>query len=151
MPDQGAPSPRGALSRLRRNKGPANASTNSLASASADDNDSSEGGGGLRASMDATLERVKSRTKRAVEDRRGSNGDDGSSRRGSKDDSGRRLSNLIPRRKRASKPNLERNLSAHSGDSAEGRSIASNHSDLSLLDGSGRSSLLTDDNSDTER
>jgi len=142
--DQNTPSPRGALSRLRRNKGPGNASSQSLASAPADDNDSSEGAGGLRASMDAAVGRVKERTKRAVEDRRGSN--DASSRRGSVDNSGRRLSNLIPGRKRSSKPDLVRNLSAHSGGSGDGGSIAGNRSDTSLIDGSGRSSLLTEDN-----
>lgn len=137
--EQGTPSPRGALSKLRRNKGPTNASTSSLANGSGDGEDSSEGGG-LRASMDAAFEKVKERTRRkSVDDRRGSD-----------DASARRLSSIIPHRKRASKvdaPGLQRNLSAQSGDNL---SFTGNRSESSLLDDSGHSSLLTDDNSDVE-
>lgn len=139
--ETGTSSPRGALSRLKRNKGLVNASNNSLGAGSADGDDYSEGGKGIRASMDAALEKVKDKTKRrSVDDRRGS-----------EDMSSKRLSSFIPGKKRASKkdaPGLERNLSAQSaGDSV---SFISNRSETSLLDESGHSSLLTDDNSDME-
>ncbi|KAK5128029.1 hypothetical protein LTR85_005146 [Meristemomyces frigidus] len=139
-----APSPRGALSRLRRNKPGANASTNSLGNASADGDESESGGGGgqgLRASMDAAIEKVKDRTKRrSVDDRRGSD-----------DNSTKRLTNLLPRKRRGSKqagPELERNLSVVSA--GDNLSFSGNRSESSLVDDSGHSSLLTDDNSDIE-
>lgn len=136
----GKPSPRGALSKLRRNKGLADASTNSVASAPVEGDDSSESTG-LRASMDAAFGKVKERTRRkSVDDRRGS-----------EDTSAKRLSGLFPRKKRREskdKPGLERNLSAPSGD--ESLFLSDNRSDSSLLNGSGRSSLLTEDNSDVE-
>lgn len=134
------PPPRGALSRLRRNKGLANASANSFGAGSTD-GDESEPGGGLRASMDAAIGKVKERTKRrSVDDRRGSD-----------DTSTKRLSALLPRKRRGSKQDVsgpERNLSAVStNDSLAG---SGNHSESSLVDDSGHSSLLTDDNSDVE-
>ena len=136
------PSP---LSKLRRNKDTANASSNSLASGSGDGEGSSEsqsgGGGGLRSSID----KVKQRTRRSIDDRRGS-ADAGTNR----------LSKLLPRRKRSAKPEdtngLERELSTLS--SADGTlgslSVSGTRSDTSLFDDSGHSSLLTDDNSDVE-
>ncbi|KAI6837008.1 hypothetical protein KC367_g702 [Hortaea werneckii] len=129
-------SPRRTLSKLRRNKGVANASTNSLASGSADGDDSSEGG--LRVSMDAALEKVRGRARRKSAD----------DRRGSEDTASRRLSGLISRKKPASKRDkqgLERNLSAPSGE--DSLSISGNRSEGSLLD-SGRSSQFTDDDSE---
>lgn len=129
-------SPRRTLSKLRRNKGVANASTNSLASGSADGDDSSEGG--LRVSMDAALEKVRGRARRKSADER----------RGSDDTASRRLSGLISRKKPASKrerQGLERNLSAPSGE--DSLSISGNRSEGSLLD-SGRSSQFTDDDSE---
>ncbi|KAI7194908.1 hypothetical protein KC363_g1887 [Hortaea werneckii] len=129
-------SPRRTLSKLRRNKGVANASTNSLASGSADGDDSSEGG--LRVSMDAALEKVRGRARRKSAD----------DRRGSDDTASRRLSGLISRKKPASKRDkqgLERNLSAPSGE--DSLSISGNRSEGSLLD-SGRSSQFTDDDSE---
>ncbi|KAI7427147.1 hypothetical protein KC336_g6067 [Hortaea werneckii] len=129
-------SPRRTLSKLRRNKGVANASTNSLASGSADGDDSSEGA--LRVSMDAALEKVRGRARRKSAD----------DRRGSDDTASRRLSGLISRKKPASKRDkqgLERNLSAPSGE--DSLSISGNRSEGSLLD-SGRSSQFTDDDSE---
>jgi len=128
--------------------GQANVSTNSLVSTSADDDDDStnntnhalSGSGGLRASVDAAMDKVKERTKRSGEERRGSQDSTGK----------RRLSSLIPRRKRSSVPDLPRNSSAQSGDLGEGVFSVGNRSVTSLLAGSGRSSLLTDDNSDAE-
>lgn len=131
------PSPRGSLSKLRRGKGPTNSSSHSLLAGSPDGDDSSEGAG-IRASVDAAIDKVKQRARRrSVDDRRGS-----------EESSGKRLSGLFPRRKRS--PNkgssgLERHLTAQSGGSLSG-----NHSDSSLVDESGRSSLYTDDNSDIE-
>lgn len=131
------PSPRGSLSKLRRNKAPTNSSSHSLLTGSADGDDSSEGAG-LRASVDAAIDKVKQRARRrSVDDRCGS-----------EESSGNRLSSLLARRKRSPKKSssgLERHLSAQSGGSLSG-----NHSDSSLVDESGRSSLLTDDNSDIE-
>ncbi|KAI7287285.1 hypothetical protein KC345_g626 [Hortaea werneckii] len=129
-------SPRRTLSKLRRNKGVANASTNSLASGSADGDDSSEGG--LRVSMDAALEKVRGRARRKSADER----------RGSDDTTSRRLSGLISRKKPAfkrDKQGLERNLRAPSGE--DSLSISGNRSEGSLLD-SGRSSQFTDDDSE---
>ncbi|RMZ23952.1 hypothetical protein D0859_12002 [Hortaea werneckii] len=129
-------SPRRTLSKLRRNKGVANASTNSLASGSADGDDSSEGG--LRVSMDAALGKVRGRAGRKSADER----------RGSDDTTSRRLSGLISRKKPASKRDkqgLERNLTAPSGE--DSLSIFGNRSEVSLLD-SGRSSQFTDDDSE---
>ncbi|KAK4546674.1 hypothetical protein LTR36_001892 [Oleoguttula mirabilis] len=138
--ESNAPSPRGALSRMRRNKGTANTSTNSLGTGSADGDDP-ESGGGLRASMDAAIEKVKDRTKRrSVDDRRGSD-----------DPSIKRLAGFLPRKKREEKKDAsgrEPSLSAQSaGDSVL---LSGNRSETSLLDDSGHSSLLTDDNSDNE-
>ncbi|KAI7513991.1 hypothetical protein KC347_g991 [Hortaea werneckii] len=134
--DHNTASPRRTLSKLRRNKGVANASTNSLASGSADGDDSSEGG--LRVSIDAALEKVRGRARRKSAD----------DRRGSDDTASRRLSGLISRKKPASKRDkqgLERNLSAPSGE--DSLSISGNRSEGSLLD-SGRSSQFTDDDSE---
>ncbi|TKA82635.1 hypothetical protein B0A55_00751 [Friedmanniomyces simplex] len=142
--DSGKASPRRALSKLRRNKGPS-VSTNSLASGSGDGEENAENGG-LRASMDIAIDKLKERTKR--------NGD---SRRNSKDDGTSRLAGFLPRRKRGSRQEddgLERRLSALSGEASNSNlalSISGNRSDVSLPDDSGHSSLLTDDNSDTER
>jgi len=87
--------------------------------------------------MDAAVDKVKERTRRSV--------DEGG---GSSDTSGKRLAGLIPRRK---KLEVQRSLSTQSGDSGNGTlSISGNRSETSLPDGSGRSSLLTDDNSDDE-
>ncbi|KAK3066331.1 hypothetical protein LTR53_017365, partial [Teratosphaeriaceae sp. CCFEE 6253] len=134
-------SPRRALSRLRGNKG-ASISTTSLASGSGNDGGDdaleSGSGGGL-------LDRLKKRG--------------ASSRRSSKDDgagaNAGRLSSMMARRKRGSKQedsdSLERRLSALSGDLAgSGLAIPANRSETSLPDDSGRSSLMTDENSDGE-
>lgn len=136
-------SPRGALSKLRRTKGLVNASTNSLVSSSGDGDDATGNApdvvseGGLRASFD----KVKDRARRSQDGRRGS------ADVSSAVSSGRRLSSLVSKTKRKitrSERNagLERNLSADSGNAA----LSGNRSDSSLLlDDSGHSSLLTDD------
>ncbi|KAI7127766.1 hypothetical protein KC352_g31779, partial [Hortaea werneckii] len=108
-------SPRRTLSKLRRNKGVANASTNSLASGSADGDDSSEGG--LRVSMDAALEKVRGRARRLI-------------------------SRKKPASKR-DKQGLERNLSAPSGE--DSLSISGNRSEGSLLDSGRSSQFTDDD------
>ncbi|KAK0894868.1 hypothetical protein LTR02_012076 [Friedmanniomyces endolithicus] len=142
--ESGKSSPRRALSKLRRSKGPS-VSTNSLANGSGDSEDNAENGG-LRASMDVAIDKFKERTKR--------NGD---SRRNSKDEGSSRLRSLLPRSKRGSRQEddgLERRLSALSGEASNSSPalfISGNRSDVSLPDDSGHSSLLTDDNSDTER
>ncbi|KAK4893045.1 hypothetical protein LTR27_008582 [Elasticomyces elasticus] len=144
--ESGRASPIRALSRLRRNKDPSTSSI-SLASGSGDGEESAEAGG-MRATMDAAMSKLKERTKR-----------DGDSRRSSKDDGSGRLNNLISRRKRGSRQDddgLERRLSALSGEASNSNpdlsSIAGNRSNLSLPGGndSGRSSLLTDDDSEIE-
>ena len=137
------PSPRRTLSKLRRNRSPNNTSSSSLANSTADD--SSEAGG-LRASLDAAVGKVKERTRKSsISDRRGSG-----------ESTGRRLTTLLSRRQKSPKPDsltLERNLSVQSSYSDNGSvlSIPGNKSDSSLPDDSGRSSLLTDDGSDVDR
>ncbi|EME84617.1 uncharacterized protein MYCFIDRAFT_203095 [Pseudocercospora fijiensis CIRAD86] len=132
------PSPR-ALSKLRsRGKGLVSASTTSLTNSSGDGDDksafSATDTGLLRSSVDAAIDKVKDRTRRRSVD----------GRRGSDNIPGRRLSTLVSQTKRkirgekASAP--ERTLSVDSS------GFDGNQSDsASPLDGSGRSSLLTDD------
>ncbi|KAK1085592.1 hypothetical protein LTR48_004392 [Friedmanniomyces endolithicus] len=142
--ESGKSSPRRALSKLRRTKGPS-VSTNSLANGSGDSEDNAENGG-LRASMDIAIDKFKERTKRNED-----------SRRNSKDEGTSRLRSLLPRSKRGSRQEddgLERRLSALSGEASNSSPalfISGNRSDASLPDDSGHSSLMTDDNSDTER
>jgi len=120
-------------------------STNSLANGSGDSEDNAENGG-LRASMDIAIDKFKERTKRNED-----------SRRNSKDEGTSRLRSLLPRSKRGSRQEydgLERRLSALSGEASNSSPalfISGNRSDASLPDDSGHSSLMTDDNSDTER
>jgi hypothetical protein len=154
--ETGAPSPRGGplgLSKLlRKDKGNVEASTNSLASSS--DNgayapgysqDGASESSGLRASMESAIDKVKDRTRRqSVHERR-------PERRGS--DDSRRLSTLVSKTKRKVKKGLkvadadtERNPSVDSGSRLGYSELEGNRSDSSLyLYGSGRSSLLTDD------
>ena len=137
--DLGAPSPRGKLSKLRRNLGDSNDSSNSLASSS-----NSEDPNADLTLRPTTSEGVGSKLRdrlrrKSVDDRREST------------DSGKRLSNLIPRRK--SKPknsttsDLSQQIIAQPGNG--NLNLAGNLSGSSLdLAGSGRSSLLTDGESD---
>ena len=143
LSDTGTTSPpRGnaLTARFRRNKGLDNLSTNSLAGSSDGDGDDAADSSSLRASMETAIGKVKDRTKRAPDDRLGS-----------EDGTGRRLSALISRKKRnprldAKNFTVDRNFSTESG-----YSVDMNRSDSSLpLDESGHSSLLTEDNSDTE-
>lgn len=139
-------SPRGGpLAKLRRNKGLANASSTSLTSSSGEGEDvagkSTENvadSSRLRGSIDAAIEKVRDRTSR-----RGSLADD---RRNSEEPVGRRLSTLVFKTKRRIRKDrdddVERNLSI---DYLDGM-LNGNQSDSSLhLNGSGRSSLLTED------
>ncbi|KAK3676284.1 hypothetical protein LTR78_004035 [Recurvomyces mirabilis] len=131
--DLRAPSPRGPLSKLRRNKN-ANGSTTSLQSSTGDTDESTENARGLRGSIDKGKERIR----KSIDERRGSG-----------DASAKRLSSLLPRRKRS--PNKgsgspTRALSGLSLDPGNGSHFLSgNHSNASF-DDSGHSSLLTDDN-----
>ena len=140
----GTPSPRG-VSKLRgRNKGLASTSTSSLPNSSGDSDDASsklaprdagDGNGGLRASVGTAIDKVKDRTRRrSVDDRRNSD-----------DVSGGRLSALLSKTKRKSKRDdtgdgPDRTFSVDSVNISPG-----NRSELSLVDGSGSSSLFTDD------
>lgn len=138
------PSPRG-LSRLRRNKNPANGSSNSLASSLSVSKDSDAGGdGGIRSSIDRVIDRAA---------RRGS-ADDGDGGGGDGSSSSRRLSAMFSRVKKRRERGLARSESEQSADSPEGgpapSGIPGNQSDVSLLDASGNSSLLTEDYSDNE-
>jgi len=120
-------------------------STNSLANGSGDSEEGVDNGD-RRASMDVAIDKFKERTKR--------NGD---SRRNSKDEGTSRLRSLLGRSKRGSvqeDDGLERRLSALSGEASNSNLalfISGNRSNVSLPDDSGHSSLMTDDNSDTER
>nr|OQO29678.1 hypothetical protein B0A51_02583 [Rachicladosporium sp. CCFEE 5018] len=135
--------PRG-LSRLRRKDLP-NASTNSLASDVSSNGGDSGDGSGLRSSVDGLLEKVKTRAKKSVDDRRDS--DDSTT--------GSRLVAFIDRKRRSSKqkngtgPSDSRRSSVQHGES-DSLDLPRSRSDLSLGDGSGNSSLLTDDYSDEE-
>lgn len=126
------------FSRLRRGSTDKNASTASLevSSGASDGADAKSKSG-----MESTIERIRSRTRRGSvqtdDERRGSG------------DSGRRLAKLLPGKrgrlkKTPSSDNLERPLSAYGN-------LQGNQSDSSIgANGSGHSSLLTDDNSEQE-
>ena len=138
--ETGTASPRGTLSKLMRNKGKPDASAGTLGAPSADGDDA-ESHGGLRASVDAAVGKMKDRARRQSVD----------SRRGSDDTTAspsRRLSNLIPRNRRRSKKaatSQERNLGAHST-ADDALSLSGSRSETaSLLDESGHSSIFTDD------
>ena len=134
----GGPAALPKFSRLRRGSSDKNASTASLGTSSGT-SDGMENK--TKPGMDSTFERLRSRTRRGAaqtdDERRGSG------------DSGRRLSKLMPGKrgrpkKTPSSENLERPLSAYS-------SLPGNQSDSSIgVNGSGHSSLLTDDNSEQE-
>ncbi|KAH9827673.1 glucosyltransferase, myotubularin and putative membrane-associated protein domain protein [Teratosphaeria destructans] len=132
--------PRGPLSKLRRNKGLANDSTTSL-SAPVDGDDSSAGGG-LKASMEDAVGKLKDKAgrRKSVDDRSTSTVDEGGG--------SRRLTKLLPRsrKKDGLSPQRIRSGDLRTGSLLEIRS----HSQTSLLDDSGHSSLLTDDTSDAE-
>lgn len=107
---------------------------------------------GLRASMDSAMDKVKDRVKDRVRRRSVASVDDrGLERRGS--DDSRRLSTLVSKTKRKVKKGLKESLKVGDADSQRslsmdsrlGSELEGNHSDSSLLYGSGRSSLLTDD------
>jgi hypothetical protein len=140
-------SPRGPLAKLRRNnKGDLNTSTTSLASSSGEGDDS--GGdkerkvenAGLRASVETAIGKVKDRTRRGSVDGQWD-------RRGSEEST--RLSSLVARTKRKVRrgsiiPGGSRRGSVDTR-LGNGLDLDDNQSESSLLAGSGRSSLLTDD------
>jgi len=139
----------GRLSRLRRDNSDKNESTTSLGVSS--ESEGHEAGVGLKAGVDSAMSRLRSKTRRtSVDDRRGSG------------DSSKRLSKLMPGRRRGSKKttstddleprlssdNVDRPLSRGSGLNSN---LLGNQSDSSVdLHGSGRSSLLTDDASEQD-
>ena len=136
------PSPRGTLSRLKRNLGDSNESNNSLASSSNSD-DPNASSGLQPTTAEGVGRKLRARLRRrSVDDRRDSN------------DSGKRLSNLIPGRKNKPKKTdsdeLERQSSVDSAAGNVGLGLVGNQSDSSLLAGSGQSSLLTDGESEHE-
>ena len=139
-----SPSPRlKGLSRLRRNKDPTNASTASFSSTGEDS--AGNGSGRARNSVDAAIGKIKERTSRRSSD----------DRRGSTDSTGKRLSKLVPGSRRGSKKDesagLSRESSVQSDPAAHGVfELNRNRSDLSLQDGSGNSSLMTEDYSDND-
>ena len=139
--EQPTPSPRSAFFKLRP-KDTRNESTNSLDTSSNSD-DLNIDGGSLRPSTSEGSTRFRDRLRRkSVDDRRDSN------------DSGRRLSTLLSGRrnklkKTPSTDNLENRLRPKTSNG--NLELSGNRSDSSLgLGGSGHSSLLTDDNSDSE-
>jgi hypothetical protein len=135
------------LSRLRRNKDKdqANESAVSLDSHQSNSTNDAGEGIGLRGSVDGLMVKVKSKARRSIDARRGSD----------ESASGNRLSTLLDRTRRGSKqknstsPMRNRPLSVHSGESGD-NALRRNHSDVSLANGSGNSSLLTEDYSDSE-
>lgn len=137
-----------SVSRLRPGKHDApspadNSSTPSLASRTSSLGDDSAD---MRSSMDAAIDKVRERTRKSVDERRGS--DDSASNK--------RLSALLERGTRKLK-RKEKNeditrgstLGVHSGDSGE-LAFSDGRSEGSLLDEDGNSSLLTDDGSDND-
>lgn len=142
----------GRLSRLRRDNSDKNGSTASLGASSDGDGDAPEFGVGLKANVDSAMERLRSKTRRtSVDERRGSG------------DSTKRLSKLMPGRRRGSKKNTESVQSTSRDDLASrdtlerspsggiDNTLLGNQSDSSVdLQGSGRSSLLTDDASEQD-
>ena len=144
MPSTGAtsPSPSGALSKLRRKAGASNDSSNSLESSSNSDNPYADP---ALQPTDSGLGKLRDKFRRKSVDDRGG-------KRGSQD-SGRRLSALVPNRRNklrkvaSSDLQQQSSLSSSTGNLA----ITGNRSDSSLgVGGSGHSSLLTDDNSENE-
>lgn len=137
--EQDTSSPRGGpLARLRRNKERSSDSSVSLSRSTTNDDDVEGKSRRIRSSIDEGIKKVKERTKRSNDDRRGSD-----------DPAKRGLSALLARKKRNSKGDIldvERNMSTGSG----ALSTSGNRSESSLLGGSGHSSILTDDYSDTE-
>lgn len=149
-----APSPRGKLSKLslrnRKDKDDNNSSTLSLDTTNDDPNPSER-----MPSVEGLIDKLKDRGRKSMDDRgrkstdnRGSSADNGS---------GKRLSKLLPSKlksRRGSKANNDDSrrssaISMDGGDASSGTPSA-NESQLSLeQNGSGRSSLLTDD-SDNE-
>lgn len=121
----------------------ANASTPSLVSrASSTTGDESTDPAEMRSSMDTAIGKVRDRSRRNSDARRGS------------DESGRRLSALIERgsrklkRKDKSNTNINSNtLGVHSGESGE-LAFSDGRSEGSLVDEDGNNSLFTDDGSD---
>ncbi|KAK5174752.1 uncharacterized protein LTR77_001835 [Saxophila tyrrhenica] len=143
-PDVNTPPSRG-LSRLLRNQGDSkNNSTNSLVDSSNSDDQNPESAVGLRpGSSRGVGERLADRIRRkSVDDRRDSA------------ESAKRLSSFIPSRRNKLKRNKSSERQAESREPSpvnESLTLAGNQSDSSLAqEGSGRSSLLTDDNSDQE-
>jgi hypothetical protein len=85
--------------------------------------------------MDTAIDKVRERTRKSVDERRGSD----------ESVSANRLSNLLERGARK----LKRKEKNNDNDGAS--TLAVNRSEGSLLDEDGHSSLLTDDGSDNER
>jgi hypothetical protein len=144
MPDLASPPSRG-IARLQRNQGSneeQNNSTNSLVSSSNSD-DPNQDSPGLRPTSSSGIGKLADRIRRkSVDDRRGST------------DSGKRLSALIPGRRNKLKRVKSSELSplaTPDDDGALTLQKTQSDSDISLAqEGSGRSSLFTEDNSDRE-
>lgn len=142
------------VSRLRRNNDGAeannqnnNQSTSSLPSRASSTTGDDSADPDMRAHMDSALDKVKERTRRSTDERRGSE----------ESASNKRLSALLDRggrkwkRKEKNTAGNGNTLSVHSGESAGDLALSDhNRSDGSLLDEDGNSSLLTDDGSDIE-
>ena len=137
-----------SVSRLRRSKHdattPDNDSTPSLASRTSSLGDDSAA---VRSSMDAALDKVRERTRKSIDERRGSE----------ESASGARLSALLERGARKLKRKEKNNNGAstlsvnHSGESGELAFSDGGRSEGSLLDeDDGNSSLLTDDGSEND-
>lgn len=132
-----------SVSRLRKHDA-ANDSTASLASRTSSLGDDSADN--MRSSMDNAIDKVRERTRKSVDERRGS--DDSVS--------GNRLSALLDRGARRLKRKEKNNNNGastlgvnHSGESGE-LALSDGRSEGSLLDEDGNSSLLTDDGSDND-
>ncbi len=136
-PDFSTPPGRELSKLLRRQGDSKNDSSNSLAESSNSDDPNRESGVGLRPTSSRGMERLADRIRRrSVDDRRGSA------------DSGKRLSSLLPAKlSKLKRTKSSEEIKAEPTPSNDTLLLTGNQSDSSLAqEGSGRSSLLTDDN-----
>lgn len=133
-------SPIRALSRLRRNHDGRNDSSNSLIDSSNSDDPGTEKS--TRASIESGVNKIKDHVRRRSTDDRSGRSDS---------QTAKRLSKLVPHRRRKGEEQYSEEVSRHSSFDSGNVSLAlpGNRSGTSLADqGSGRSSLFTDDGSD---
>ncbi|KAL1301533.1 hypothetical protein AAFC00_005774 [Neodothiora populina] len=135
--------PRRGLSKLRRSNrkdSSKNGSCTSLAPAAAD-----EGSGGIRASIDGAIEKLKDRRRKSSDDRRTSSDSNSTSRMS-------RLPLQLPRKSRRKRSGKDDGSPLGIDNRDNDRGISPSPSDMSIgLEGSGHSSLLTEESDYEEK